>query len=244
MSKKKAEAHHGGAWKVAYADFVTAMMALFLVLWISAQDQEILLATSRYFKQPFNAMTDRSVGVMQGKNGGSVGKDKTRNTSSAANLSFMNALASELSKMLDVQDTATDEDVADVQLTSDELRVTLYDRTAKPLFEPGTSKLTDWGNLVLQNLAWIVDRNQLRVYIDGYTSADQRSTPGAGDQNFGPWELSTERANATRRKLEHYAVDPKMIERVTGYGDRRPLPGKEATSDANDRITISLSVHK
>src|SRR5882757_6749546 len=114
MAKKAAAAHHGGAWKVAYADFVTAMMALFMVLWITAQDKEILLATSRYFKQPFNAMTDRSVGVMPGKNGGSVGNDKTRNTASAANLSFMNALASELSKMLDVQDTATDDDVADV----------------------------------------------------------------------------------------------------------------------------------
>src|SRR6185295_6896389 len=101
MSKKKGEAHHGGAWKVAYADFVTAMMALFMVLWITAQDKEILLATSRYFKQPFNAMTDRSVGVLPGKSGGSVGKDKTRGTASAANLSFMNAVASELNKMLD-----------------------------------------------------------------------------------------------------------------------------------------------
>ena len=240
---KKAEAHHGGAWKVAYADFVTAMMALFMVLWITAQDKEILLATSRYFKQPFNAVTDRSVGVMPGKNGGSVGTDKTRNTASAANLSFMNALASELSKMLNVTDVSADK-MADIEVTSDELKVTLYDRSARPLFQPGTAKPTEWGQLVLQNLAWIIDRNQLKVYIDGYTSTVARSTPGAGDQNYGPWELSTDRANATRRTLEHFAVDPTKIERVTGYGDRRPLANQPAEAEGNDRITVSLSTHR
>lgn len=240
---KKGEAHHGGAWKVAYADFVTAMMALFMVLWITAQDKEILLATSRYFKQPFNALTDRSVGVMQGKNGGSVGSDKTRNTASAANLSFMNALASELNKMLDVSDVSIDK-VADVEVTSDELRVTLYDRSSRPIFEKGTATPTEFGRLALQNLAWIIDRNQLRVYIDGYTAAVQRSSPGAGDQKYGPWELSTDRANATRRTLEHYAVDPKKIERVTGYGDRRPIANQPADAETNDRITISLSTRK
>ena len=240
---KKAEAHHGGAWKVAYADFVTAMMALFMVLWITAQDKEILLATSRYFKQPFNALTDRSVGVMQGKNGGSIGNDKTRSTASAANLSFMNALASELSKMLDVQDISVDK-MADVEVSSDELRVTLYDRGARPLFAPGSAKPTEWGQLIFQNLAWIIDRNQLRVYIDGYTATNKKSSAGAGDANYGPWELSTDRANATRRTLEHYAVDPRKIERVTGYGNTRPLPNQPPEADTNDRITIALSVHK
>src|SRR5438045_8982314 len=64
VAKKKAEAHHGGAWKVAYADFVTAMMALFMVLWISAQDQKILIATSKYFQNPFHSPMDANSGVM------------------------------------------------------------------------------------------------------------------------------------------------------------------------------------
>src|SRR5438045_6330942 len=64
VAKKKAEAHHGGAWKVAYADFVTAMMALFMVLWISAQDERILLATSKYFQNPFHSPLKASSGVM------------------------------------------------------------------------------------------------------------------------------------------------------------------------------------
>ncbi len=240
---KKAEAHHGGAWKVAYADFVTAMMALFMVLWITAQDKEILLATSRYFKQPFNAMSDRNVGVMQTKSGGAVGAANSNGSSSAANMAFMKSVATQLSKMLDVSDPSV-EKLGDIEVTSDELRLTLYDRSARPIFEKGTPKPTEWGQLVLQNLAWIIDRNQLKVYIDGYTAPMPRSTPGAGDQVYGAWELSTDRANATRRTLEHFAVDPAKIERVTGYGDRRPLPNQPATSDGNDRITISLSVHK
>src|SRR5476651_430662 len=99
MARRKSAAHHGGAWKVAYADFVTAMMALFMVLWISAQDKEILLATSQYFKQPFNALTDQSVGVMRDKDGGSAGKDKGSQTTTAVNLAYLNSLAKDLSKL-------------------------------------------------------------------------------------------------------------------------------------------------
>src|SRR3982750_1403446 len=64
MARKKAAAHHGGAWKVAYADFVTAMMALFMVLWISSQDEKILIATAKYFQNPFNSPLNASSGVM------------------------------------------------------------------------------------------------------------------------------------------------------------------------------------
>lgn len=243
MAKKKGEAHHGGAWKVAYADFVTAMMALFLVLWISAQDKEILLATSRYFKQPFNALSDRTVGVMKTNSGGAVGRQNSAGGASAANISFLNALATELSRMLNVTD-ASAEKMADLEVTSDELRITLYDRSARPLFERGSATATEWGKLVMQNLAWIIDRNELRVYIDGYTASEQRSSAGAGDQKYGNWELSTDRANSTRRMLEQYAVDPKKIERVTGYGDRRPLPNQPAEAEVNDRITIALSARR
>ena len=105
MSKKKGGGHHGGAWKVAYADFVTAMMALFMVLWICSQDKKILLATSKYFKQPFKALDDRSAGIMQGKESGSMGKDPTRDSVTAANLAFLKALASELNKMLKAWDS-------------------------------------------------------------------------------------------------------------------------------------------
>jgi chemotaxis protein MotB len=236
MAKKEA-AHHGGAWKVAYADFVTAMMALFMVLWISAQDKQILIATSNYFKQPFNALTKSSIGVMKTENGGSSGKNKSKEKAAAANLSFLTALAKELNRMLNVSDVSREKPV-DMEITSDGLKVTLYDRQSQPLFEKNSAKPTDWGVFVLQNLAWLAERNKLRVTIDGHTAAGMIPT----SENYGPWELSADRANASRRLMEFYAVDPHRIERVTGYGETKPLPNLPADSESNQRITISLNV--
>lgn len=232
---KKGGGHHGGAWKVAYADFVTAMMALFMVLWICSQDKKILIATSRYFKQPFNSMTDRSVGVMQGKDGGSEGKDQTLGAATAANLAFLNALASELSRMINVKDVLEEQPV-DVQVTSDGLKITMHDRSRHAIFKKGTTDVTEWGELVLQNLAWIVDRNGLNVFIDGHSAA------GSGKEDL--WELTTDRANVARRLLVKFAVNPKKIERVTGYADTKPLPGTRPEDPGNERITISLSTNR
>jgi chemotaxis protein MotB len=237
MAKK--EAHHGGAWKVAYADFVTAMMALFMVLWICAQDKKILIATSRYFKQPFNAMTDRSVGILQGKAGGSKGKDHSSDTTSAANLAFMNALASELNRMLSATDTP-DEKPIEIELTSDNLKLTLFDRPKHRVFEKSSAQPTEWGRFVLQNLAWTIERNNLKAYIEGHAVAGFVS-PRA---DYGPWELTTDRANMARRMLEQFAVDPKKIERIAGFGDTQPMAGLKPDDESNERISISLSTRR
>jgi chemotaxis protein MotB len=238
---KKAEAHHGGAWKVAYADFVTAMMALFMVLWICAQDKKILLATSKYFKQPFNAMTKESAGVLQGKDGGSQGDDETRDTATAAALAFLQSLASELSKLINVKDVE-EERAVELQVTSDALKITLYDRTKHAVFKPGSAEVTPWGKLVMQNLAWTIEHNDLKVYLDGHASTE--SLPADGDGTYGPWELTADRANAARRLLVKYAVNPKKIERVSGFADTKPLPKQPGSSPGNERITISLSPHR
>jgi chemotaxis protein MotB len=237
MAKK--EAHHGGAWKVAYADFVTAMMALFMVLWICSQDKQILIATSRYFKQPFNALTDRSVGVMQGNAGGSKGKDQARDSASVANLAFLNALASELNRLLSVQDIP-DEKPAEMEITSDGLKLTLFDRAKHAVFKKGSAEPTEWGRFVLQNLAWTIERNNLKAYIEGH-SASGFIAPHA---NYGMWELTTDRANMARRLLEQYAVDPKKIERIAGFADTQPLRGHKPDDEANERISISLSTQR
>jgi chemotaxis protein MotB len=215
------------------------MMALFMVLWISAQDKQILLATSSYFKQPFNALSKSSIGVMKTESGGSRGKDKSRESAAAANLSFLTALARELNRMLNVSDVTREKPV-DMEVTSDGLKVTLYDRQSQPLFEKGTATFTDWGTFVMQNLAWLADRNHLRVTIDGHTASGFVPTV----KDYGPWELSADRANASRRLLEFYAVDPKKIERVSGYGETKPLPNLPPDSESNQRITISLNVNK
>jgi chemotaxis protein MotB len=233
------ESHHGGAWKVAYADFVTAMMALFMVLWITSQDKEILLATSKYFKQPFHALTDQSIGVISGKGAGSSSNEKNRGTLSEPNLAFLHALAKELNRMLNISDALQNEQPVDMQVTSDGLKITIYDRSHRPIFEKGSTKFTDWGSFVMQNLAWLIERNKLKASIDGHAAKGTQMPDG----DYGLWELTADRANAARRAIEQYGANPAQIQRVTGFADTQPLPGVPVDSEANQRITVSLVVN-
>jgi chemotaxis protein MotB len=243
MAKKPA-AHHGGAWKVAYADFVTAMMALFMVLWISAQDKKILIATSRYFQQPFRSPMEDHSGIMPfNKESSSSGSNKDNDADNATkpgkpiDTSFLNSVAADFYRLLHLDQDERQKPI-DIAITSDGLRVTLFDRTQHPLFSNGGADLTEWGRFMLQNLAWLVERHRFHVAIDGHT----RAKLILDRPNYSGWELSVDRANTARRTLVYYAVDPRLIERVTGFADTEPLPGEAADSDANERITISLSL--
>jgi chemotaxis protein MotB len=238
MAKKEA-AHHGGAWKVAYADFVTAMMALFMVLWISAQDKEILLATSQYFKSPFNSPMDGSSGVMNSdiEPGGVKGGDEQADHTSLAETAFLHSLARDFYRMLDLDESATDSPV-EVKVTSDGLRVIVYDRATRPMFESSSSDFTEWGRFVIQNLAWIADRQDFKIRIDGHVSSGYRPT----STEYGPWELTADRANAARREMQHYAVNPDRFERVTGFADTVPLSDTDPSAPANQRIELSFAI--
>ncbi len=244
MAKKK-EAAHGGAWKVAYADFVTAMMALFMVLWISAQDPKIVLATSQYFKNPFLATAaDATSGVMPFNNsktspndGTEKGKEKERDSERKVKQVLLNSVAADFYRLLHLEENLAEKPI-DLEITGDGLRVTVYDRGSKPVFKADTAELTEWGSFVMQNLAWVIDHHRFRVIVDGHT----RGKLVLDRENYTTWELSSDRALAARRALVHYAVDPAQIERVAGYGDTRPVPGVPIESEQNQRITLSLSL--
>ena len=243
MAKKKAEAHHGGAWKVAYADFVTAMMALFMVLWITAQDKKILLATSRYFQSPFNSPMKNTSGILPydtnkptKSKGEDSGADSKTNSTSEVDLQFLNSVAKDFYRLMNVDEDLNEKPI-DIQVTSDGLRVILYDRTRKPLFVGNTAEFTEWGRFVMQSLAWMIDRNHFNVVIEGHTREGQVLTK----PDYGPWELSADRANAARRSLVYYAVDEKFIARVTGYAATHPVPFQDPRAETNERITLSLS---
>lgn len=249
MARKKAAAHHGGAWKVAYADFVTAMMALFMVLWICAQDKEVMLATSRYFQSPFESPLASKSGLLDfessqpANSGGSEGQtgENPPAASSAAtiDLQFLNTVAQDFYKLLNLDESMADKPI-DVQVTSDGLRITLFDRALRPLFDETSAELTSWGDFVMQSIAWLIDRNDFNVVIDGHTR--QGLVMPEGD--YSMWELSADRANSSRRALVRYAVDATLIERVTGYADTRPVPLTEPSDPSNQRVTLSLRLGK
>lgn len=248
MARKKAAAHHGGAWKVAYADFVTAMMALFMVLWISSQDQKILIATAQYFQNPFRSPMDASSGVMPfnsnkstTSSGQGEGDEKESSRNKQIQMTFLNSVAADFYRLLNLDQDLANKTI-DVQVTSDGLRITLFNRAKKPLFVGETAEFTEWGRFVMQNLAWNIDRHQFRVTIDGHTRRRPADAVPA-TKDYGDWELSADRANTARRSLVHYAVEPGLIERVTGYADTKPIAGEPPESDSNQRVALSLTLN-
>jgi len=240
----------GGAWKVAYADFVTAMMALFMVLWISSQDKEVLIATSRYFQQPFTSPLKASAGILNldGKQASESSSKSTKreepgdggaaqSSAKEVDLQFLNSLAKDFYRLLNMSEDLEDRPI-DIQVTSDGMRITLFDRPRQPLFVGNTAEFTEWGRFIMQSLAWMIDRNRFQIVIEGHTRAGLELP----NEDYTMWELSADRANATRRSLTYYAVDPKLINRVTGFGDTRTLPLEPLESESNQRVTLSLSV--
>jgi chemotaxis protein MotB len=245
MAKKKGGAHHGGAWKVAYADFVTAMMALFMVLWISAQDETILLSTSNYFQNPFKSPLQARSGLLDyesqkpsNSSDGNPSNEFSRPSNDARpiDLQFLNSIAKDLYRLLSVDENLAERPV-EIHVTADGLRITLFDRAKKPLFIDNTPEFTEWGEFVVQSLAWMIDRHNFNVVIEGHTRAGL-DLPAA---NYSEWELSADRANAARRALTFFAVEPARIERVSGFGSTRPVPAEAHDSESNQRVSISLS---
>lgn len=224
----------GGAWKVAYADFVTAMMALFLVLWILSQDTEILQATSRYFQNPFNSPLDRSAGVLEGE--ASVDTSPESNVvTSIVEMGLLHEIAREFYRMLDVDENLEAEPVK-IQVTDDGLRIIVYDLRQRAVFEPGTAEFTEWGRLIMQNLAWLVESYQLQIRIDTHCAEIE----GMHDDPLYPFRLTQQRAHATQSALHFFAIPANRFRSITSFGDRQPIEGIPPTDPDNDRIELSL----
>ena len=236
MAKKKHE-HHGGAWKVAYADFVTSMMALFLVLWIANFKPEILIYTSLYFKDPTNKNWPTTWGVME-KEIRATRKDASLNDQTyIENQGFLRAIARDFNRLLNVNDE--DKKPIDVTITDDGLKMQIYNRSKKPLFKDNTIEFTEWGNFVFQNLAWLVQRYNFQVYLEGHIP---KGIDLGSNKDYTAWELSSDRANAARRLMEYYAMNPEKMKRIAGFGDSQPLPDIPSESEDNQRLTVSLSL--
>ncbi len=237
MSKK--HAHHGGAWKVAYADFVTAMMALFMVLWLSSQDQRIKEAVERAFRNPFSSVTKDSVGIIPSKETQAV-KSSSGNfdSASAVELSMLRRLNQDVLKSFESDSQNEDDNPVKLDLTDGGLSINVFDRSHKPIFEPQSTKFTTYGDWVFSTLAWEISRyNTFQIELAGHTESGN----SAIRDDYGDWELSADRANAVRRKLIEHGMSPDQIRRVTGYGNTQAMPNTDATNEINRRVTVFLS---
>jgi chemotaxis protein MotB len=237
MSRHKS---HGGSWKVAYADFVTAMMALFLVLWLTAQDTRIKEAIQRAFRNPFSSMTKESVGIIPNKDIQALQQEKgTFDSISVLQLELLRRLTEDLAKLL-AQDPDSQNSVK-LDLTSDGLRIEVFDRSQKPLFEPDTARFTPYGSWVFSTLAWEVGRYPtFTVELEGHTEAGRKSI----QEDYGDWELSADRANAARRKLLQHGVAPAQIFKVSGVGNTQPMENTRPEEEINRRVSVQLKVQE
>lgn len=237
MSKK---GHHGGAWKVAYADFVTAMMALFMVLWLSSQDAKIKEAVARAFRNPFTSINKESTGIIprQKQDNDQVVVDKAGNftASSAVELNMLRRINQDLAKTLESDEEQ--DDTTKIQMTPQGLLINVFDRSHKPIFESQSTKFTPYGDWVFSTLAWEIARySNFALELEGHT--EMGNPPLRPD--YGDWEMSVDRANAVRRKLMEHGVDAHQIRKVAGYGATQPMPNTDSSSDVNRRVSVLLN---
>lgn len=251
--------HHGGAWKVAYADFVTAMMAFFLVMWIVGLSKPIRQAIAAYFRDPSGFMKTghggkspmaEGTGIKEGRKGKPaplVPEDAGRDSAATA------ALDNQVRAMLDdefksVQATITKElektpefkglkESVQIHQTNEGLRIELIERTSSLFFDTGSANLKPRTVHLLHLIAKELSHIDRPVVLEGHTD----SVPLNGANGYSNWELSADRANAARRAMEDHGLREDQVIAVHGYADHKLLVPDDPTHFSNRRVSILVA---
>lgn len=165
MARKKGVEHHGGAWKVAYADFMTAMMALFMVLWIIGQNPEVIKATADYFKDPIGYEHELLLGQRMISGEGAAGRDGSGVSKIAK--AKLKEIADNIYQSLNLNKNTRDKPL-DVFVTPDGIEVVIYDLQKKPIFDEKLKRLSHFGDLLIRSLAWTLDQHEGNLDISIY----------------------------------------------------------------------------
>lgn len=251
--KKVAAGHHGGAWKIAYADFVTAMMAFFMLLWLLANpDKEQLRGLAEYFTPSppsTSSMSGMSPGDTKGQ-GGRTRRAQADNTTSlgqpameaatvgtarggTANVpdASLRVLAQELRIALDAEQEQNRQSV-EIQPTREGVRVSLMDTDSQSMFRSGTAELNGYGLSVLGKIAGTIARSGVQIAVEGHTDA-----VGRVDAN---WMLSGARAQAAYGALTAGGVPQDRFTEIVALGSSRPVFPDQPERPENRRITVVL----
>lgn len=245
--------HHGGAWKVAYADFVTAMMALFIVLWIVANNVTVRASVADYFRDP-GAMSKTSSGVMNGSNSMKPFSDtqpmqrmmpqdqqpQPTGTASPPQQAEVEKLRQEGDRLMQmiaaIPDLIKFKDQIEIKITKDGLRIELIEQAEGLFFDIGSARLKPDAMQLLKLMASRIGTFPNDVVIEGHT--DSRPYTRSGYNN---WDLSTDRANSARRVIEEGGIRERQITSVNGYADRRLKNPDKPLDYANRRVTILVA---
>jgi chemotaxis protein MotB len=214
--------HHGGAWKVAYADFVTAMMALFIVLWLLNTSKQVQEAIGGYFKDP----SGNSKMVGSNLTGSGENFSLTRDN--------MTKLKEELQKQVRQMNNFDKlKSQIEMTVTSEGLRIELMESASGTFFDSGSRHPTGDGKELIALLAQELGKLPNKVTIEGHTD----SKPFSGKDEYSNWELSTDRANVTRRLMQENGLTQDQVTQVRGYADQK-LRKPDPLDPSNRRISL------
>lgn len=238
--RKQAHAHHGGAWKVAYADFVTAMMAFFLVMWLAAQDSTIRTAIAGYFQEPGLLPHEQSNGIVASGQGGidnagmpTVVPRKPQGMLEAEQRALV-AAADHIKQHMAQFGGAGLQGQVEVIVTDEGLRIELVDRSQSSFFDTGSSVLLGESVGILSAIGEEVGKLANDVVVEGHTD----SAAYQDGKKYDNWNLSTDRANAARRVLELHGVRPDQLKGIRGYADTALRYQDQPLDPRNRRVSI------
>jgi chemotaxis protein MotB len=217
--------HHGGAWKVAYADFVTAMMALFIVLWLMNTSEKVRKMVGGYFQDP------RGVGRQTGTRLAGAGEGIPLKKDDMPKLK--EKLEAAMKKM---EDFSRIHQQVQMIVTSEGLRIELIETKGGFFFQNGSSMATAHAKELLSALAKEIGQMPNHLLIEGHTD----STPYATDDKYSNWELSADRANSARHVMEQSGVRRDQISYVRGCADRQLKNPANPTDPSNRRVSLVI----
>ncbi|MCP4631945.1 MAG: OmpA family protein [candidate division Zixibacteria bacterium] len=242
IKKKKVHGgHHGGAWKVAYADFVTAMMAFFLVMWLVAQAPEVKESVAGYFNNPTGFMKGGQASVLKGSGASVVDmKRKPPNRKQAEEVvkkELMKAAEHIKERLAGLPDFNNLKQNIEIQMTEEGLRIQLIesnDAKQTTFYRLGSRELNPRGKAILTSISRELKQLENKIVIEGHT--DSRTY--VYENKYSNWELSADRANSARKLMEDEGISTQQIEAVRGYADRRLRIEDMPIDPRNRRISI------
>jgi chemotaxis protein MotB len=219
--------HHSGAWKVAYADFVTAMMALFIVLWLMSQNEQVKKAVAGYFNDP------KGTASLLGTTLSGIGDGTT--LLADQNLKQMQELKEKLEREIQAR-KELEKLIKQIEftITPEGLRIELIEDKNGTFYQSGSARLSPSGQELLALLAAELKTLPNQLLIEGHTDAAQYSS----DANYSNWELSADRANSARRLLQQDGVRADQVTQVRGFADQMLRVKSNPYDPSNRRITI------
>ncbi len=262
--KRFGAGHHSGAWKIAFADFATAMMAFFLVLWLlSTATPEQKIAIAGYFKDPIGFSESGTPYVIDLGGSPELAPDKTinpeekseptPNTSTQLDRDQVETLAEQVERerlellLQELQNKVEEnpelqkfKDQILFEITQDGLRIQIMDAENRPMFDLGSARLQPYFEDILLAMADTIKAVPNKISISGHTDAK----PYSGTGDFGNWELSANRANAARRALVAGGYPDEQVARVVGYASSSLFDRKNPFNPVNRRIDIIVLTKK